>query len=132
MMTMLLLLAGNSCEIVDEMTDTDVESLEGEWLCNEQSEQYKASLLTYTVRIYADDDRYSGIILENFYQLGDVAVRATVTGAVITIGSQVVEGGFTIGGTGTISSGNSRIIWSYTVDDGSHVIDHVTAVYTKL
>lgn len=126
-----VLLTPSSCELAEDFLDTDAGKLEGEWLCNEQSELYKATSEIYTVYIALDADAENRIIIDNFYQLGDVGLRATVSGSNITISSQTLEGGFTVAGSGTISANSREIEWIYTVDDGSHVIDHVTAEYTK-
>ena len=121
----------NSCELTEDMINTDAGKLEGTWQCDEQSELYKSTAEIYTAYISLDADADNRIIIDNFYQLGDVGVRANIIGLAVYISTQTLEGGFTVSGSGTISSGYSRIEWSYTVDDGSGVDDHVTAVYTK-
>lgn len=122
----------HACELTDGFSDVDVSKLEGEWLCEEQSEFYKStSIAYYNVYISLDADADDRIIIDNFYQLGDVGVRAIVTGFDIYITSQILEGGFTVSGSGKISDRGERIDWNYTVDDGSHVPDHVTAIYTR-
>jgi len=56
---------------------------------------------------------------------------ATVAGMNLILSNQMIEGGFTVYGSGTISSNYKEISFSYTVDDGSGTADHCTAVYTK-
>jgi hypothetical protein len=125
-------LAVNSCEVADDIIgNASVAKLTGEWTCDETSEFFKSTLEIYTVYISPDPDKDNGIIIDNFYALGDIGVRATVSGSSVIIGTQTVEGGFTIAGSGSISSNSEEISWVYTVDDGSGVVDHVTAVYTK-
>lgn len=122
----------HACELTDSFSGADVGILEGEWLCEEHSEFYKSASITYyNVYISSDPDANDRVIIDNFYQLGDVGVRATVSGTAIYITSQTLEGGFTVSGSGTISDHGGRIDWNYTVDDGSHVPDHVAAVYTR-
>ena len=123
----------DSCELAEDIggVNATIAELEGEWTCDEQSEIYKATREVYTVYISPDPDNYNGILIDGFYQLGDVGLKATVTGSAVNIPSQTLEGGFTVTGSGIISSNKEEISWSYNVDDGSAVIDHVTATYTK-
>ena len=121
-----------SCELADELTGpaATIAKLEGEWTCDETSEIYKSTAEVYAVTISADADNPSGVIIDNFYGL-NVAVKANISGMTLTIPNQNAEGGFTVSGSGSISSNYEKINLNYTVDDGSDVIDHVTAVYTK-
>lgn len=130
-LTVVVFLA-SSCELADDLINTEASKLEGEWRCDEQSELYKSTAEIYTVYISLDADAENRIIIDNFYQLGDVGVRATVAGSAVYISSQTIEGGFTVSGSGTLSSNYRQIEWDYIVDDGSGVKDHVTAVYTKI
>lgn len=121
-----------SCETIDTLTGgaATVAKLEGEWTCDEKSEVFKATEEVYTVTLSADANNASGVIIDNFYGL-NASAKATVTGMSLNIPSQNVEGGFTVSGSGTISSSYEKINLTYTVDDGSGTVDHVTAVYTK-
>jgi|GEM_PF-1005916 len=129
---LLVAAAFQSCELADELTGTaaTIAKLEGEWTCDEQSEFYKSTAEVYAVTISADADNSSGVIIDNFYGL-NVSVDANISGMSLIIPNQTVEGGFTVSGSGTISSNFEKIDLNYTVDDGSDVIDHVTAEYTK-
>jgi hypothetical protein len=122
----------NSCEVADELLggNATVAKLEGVWTCDETSEIFKSTTSVYSVTLSADPDNVNGIIIDNFYGI-DVAVFADVAGMTLIIDDQTAEGGYEISGSGTISSNYEEINWSYTVDDGSGVVDHVTAVYTK-
>jgi hypothetical protein len=126
------LLFAYSCETIDTLTGSaaTIAKLEGEWTCDEQSEVFKATAETYAVTLSADADNNSGLIIDNFYGL-NTSAKANVSGMSITIPDQNVEGGFSVSGSGTISSGYGKINLTYTVDDGSGTVDHVTAVYTK-
>ena len=128
-----LILLTNSCEIADDIggINTTVAKLEGEWTCDEESEFFKSTKEIYTVFISPDADNFNGIIIDGFYQLGDVGLKATLSGKSVTIPLQTLSGGFTVTGTGIISDNLEEIDWAYNVDDGSGAIDHVTAVYTK-
>jgi hypothetical protein len=121
-----------SCETVDTLTGgaATVAKLEGDWTCDEQSEIFKATAEVYTVTLSADADNNSGVIIDNFYGL-NASAKANVSGMSLIIPNQNVEGGFSVSGSGTISSNFEKINLSYTVDDGSGTVDHVTAVYTK-
>lgn len=121
-----------SCEIADELTGgaATVAKIEGEWTCDEQSEIYKATAEVYSVTLSPDADNSSGVIIDNFYGL-QASAKASVSGMSLIISDQTIEGGFSVSGSGTISSNYREINLNYTVDDGSGVVDHVTAVYTK-
>ena len=126
------LLITYSCETIDTLTGgaATVAKLEGEWTCDEQSEIFKATAEVYTVTLSADADNTSGVIIDNFYGL-NASANGNVSGMSLIIPNQNVEGGFSVSGSGTISSNFEKINLSYTVDDGSGTVDHVTAVYTK-
>jgi hypothetical protein len=121
-----------SCETIDTLTGAaaTVAKIEGEWTCDEQSEIFKATAEVYTVTISADADNTSGVIIDNFYGL-NASAKANVSGMSLIIPNQNVEGGFSVSGSGTISSNFEKINLTYTVDDGSGTVDHCTAVYTK-
>ncbi len=121
-----------SCDLPNELTGVaaTVAKLEGEWSCDEQSELYKATSEVYSVYISPDADNEAGVIIDNFYGLQTDA-RANIAGMSLIIPNQNLEGGFTVSGSGTISDDFKQIDLTYTVDDGSGVVDHCTAVYTK-
>jgi len=121
-----------SCELANELTGTaaTIAKLEGEWNCDEQSELYKATSEVYLVYISPDADNDAGVIVDNFYGLQTDA-RVNIAGMSLIIPNQTLEGGFTVSGSGTISANFKQIDLTYTVDDGSGVVDHCTAVYTK-
>jgi hypothetical protein len=129
---MSLILILNSCEIADDLTGVNeaVAKLEGEWTCDENSEIYKSTTSVYSVSISPDPDNDNGVIIDNFYGV-NAAVYASVSLLSLTVNEQTASGGYKISGSGIISSNYKEINWSYTVDDGSGVIDHVTAIYTK-
>ena len=115
-------------------TDTDIrEKIEGQWRCDETSEYYKSTAEIFSVYIYPHPDDSSKVLIDNFYELGyDVSVVAALSNRSLYINSQTVEGGFTVIGSGTISSNYNVIEWNYSVDDGSGMVDNVTATFTKL
>ena len=122
----------NSCDVAEDLLggNPTVAKLEGDWTCDETSEIFKSTSSVYAVTISADPDNDSGIIIDNFYGIS-AAVYATISGMSLNIESQTAEGGYTISGSGIIASNYQEINWTYNVDDGSGVVDHVTAVYTK-
>ena len=84
------------------------------------------------VYISPDADNDNGILIDYFYNLGAVGVKAEVNGNTITISEQVLQGGYVIlSGTGLISSNKNMINWEYKVNIGGSAIDDVTAVYTR-
>jgi len=73
------------------------------------------------------------ILIDNFYELGyTVSAVAIVSNRSLYINTQTIGDGFTIIGSGTISSNFNEIEWNYSVEDGSGAVDNVTATYTKL
>ena len=133
----LLLMLTNSCELADDLVgNATISKITGDWDCEEDSEIFKKSTESnksaYTVYISPDADNDNGILIDGFYNLGDVGVKATVNGNTITITNQTVEGGYVIlSGTGLISGNYNEINWEYRVNIGGSRIDNVTAVYTK-
>lgn len=120
-----------SCELADEILLTDAGRLTGYWSVTEESELFK-STLTYEVYISPDADDENGVIIDNFYDLGDnVWLKAKVAGPVITLGSKTNDGEFTISGSGTVSLNSRTINLTYSADDGSGVPDNCETVYTK-
>jgi len=121
-----------SCEIAGELTGASatIDKIEGEWSCDEQSSIYKATAEVYVVFISPDPDNASGVIIDNFYGLQTTA-KANVVGMSLIISNQTLDGGFVVSGSGIISSNYKEIDMSYKVDDGSGMIDDVTALYTK-
>ncbi len=106
---------------VDNITDT--------WQCKENSTSYGQS--TYTVDITKSSADSTKILIDNFYQMGaGIKVTAKLSGFTLNIASQTVDG-FTIAGSGTISSNYKTVNWTYTVNDGAEV-DRVTAVYSRI
>jgi hypothetical protein len=122
-----------SCE---ELLNTEVDvraKIEGQWSCDETSEIYKSTAEIFAVYISPDQDDSTKVLIDNFYELGyDVSVVATVSNRNLFISSQKVGDGYTIIGSGTISSNYNEINWNYSVEDGSGQVDNVTATYTKL
>jgi len=111
-------------------------AIEGQWNAEEDSEVEGTSSYTVYIDIHSDDS--SSVSISNFYQLGydSNPVIGDISGSRIELRpNQVVDYygvSYTIeSGTGTITDDYKNIDWQYKVDDGSGVIDNVTAVYTK-
>lgn len=128
----LTLVFTQSCEIASELTGAAaiIDKIEGEWSCDEQSSIYKATAEVYAVYLSPDPDKVTGVIIDNFYGL-QTAAKANVVGMSLIIPNQTLEGGFVVSGSGIISSDYKVIDMTYKVDDGSGVIDNVTAAYTR-
>lgn len=100
----------------------------GSWTCVENSSQNGTS--TFTVTISLNSGNSTQIYLANLYQLGtSQKFYAVIAGNSATIPSQTLNN-FTINGSGTMSSTNTKIDWSYNVNDGAD-IDNCTAVFSK-
>ena len=132
--SILLMAVTLSCEELENPGTEDIrEKIEGQWKCDEISEYYKSTASVFQVYIYPHPDDSTKVIIENFYGLGDdVSVVVTMSNRNLYINSQTVGDGFTVIGSGTISSNFNEINWNYSVDDGSDKTDNVTATYTKL
>ncbi len=129
----LTILILNSCDDVldPENSENIPEQLEGSWKCDESSSLYKSTAAWYSVYLTPSETNASAITISNFYDLGnDTEASTTVNGNTITIGQQEIKGGYTVRGSGTISSNLKTITWVYYVDDGSGVEDEIRSTYT--
>jgi hypothetical protein len=125
-----LLLATACDELVHDPGGGDViDALEDNWRVEEESQIFSKS--SYIVEIERHPTDSTRIYVDNFYNV-DATVQAVVTNRNISIPDQVMEGGYRVYGSGTVSVNNQSISWQYTVDDGSGQLDNVTAVYTRL
>jgi hypothetical protein len=126
LITSAVLILLTACETLE---DLGPDSIYDTWYCVENSEIYNET--NYYVDLSKHPTEDGKIIIDNFYNLGyGIEVTASLSGFSISIPSQIVDGN-TISGSGTITSGYKTIDFSYTVDDGGGVIDHVTAEYKK-
>ncbi|MBN2215567.1 MAG: hypothetical protein JW723_15135 [Bacteroidales bacterium] len=124
-----------SCELIDDLGPNadGVSRLEGQWKCDENSQNYKKSTMgIYYVYISPHPGDTTRVLISNFYQLGDhVEASAKLSGQTLILDSQNLPGDFRIvSGSGSISSNFKTINWSYKVDDGSGDLDNATATYT--
>jgi hypothetical protein len=131
--TMLFILVMVSVACEQERTQTElIESLEGRWVVEEDSQYGKT---TYDVYISISSSDSSHIYIADFYELND-EVEAEVNGYRLDLlPNQTITMGTTsytiVSGSGTVSDDYRNIQWQYKVDDGSGEIDDVSAVYTK-
>jgi hypothetical protein len=132
--SILLLAVTLSCEELENLNTGDVrDKLEGQWRCDETSEIFKSTAEIFSVYISPHPTDSTKVLIDNFYELGyNVSAVATVSNRNLYINTQTVGDGFTIIGSGTISSSYNEIEWNYSVEDGSGAVDNVTATYTKL
>lgn len=127
-----LLLFVISCETPEDiLSSKDIAAeLEGQWIVNEQSSEFKKTLDFYYVQIYLNSSDSTQVFIENFYDLGNsIVALAKVNGTEINLPSQTLDDGSTIHGNGTISSDYQQIIWVYYVDLGTGVTNEVNANY---
>jgi hypothetical protein len=110
--------------------DDPRDKVSGLWLCDESGDYLKSVEETYYVEIDPHPDDSSKVIISNFFNVNDDA-EATLSGSRLTLANQILEGGFTVSGSGVISKNYTQIDWEYFVDDGSGKDYKVTAVYTK-
>jgi hypothetical protein len=113
-----------SCEKDEKRT-----SVIGTWQCVEVGTVSTPN--PYFVDIAYDYNDTTRLILYNFYNIGySSEIIAEYEGNKITLISQVV-GGYSFVGEGVVSSNYKEIEWQYEVDDGSGMIDYVSAVYSR-
>ena len=124
-----------SCE--DLLSDLDSGDDRGKlvdtWKVVEESSPLKSETEVYYVEIEKHPDKADLIRIYFFHGLGDnVYAEASLHGSTLTLVNQVLQGGWTIQGSGAIQKNWDEIIWSYTADDGSGVVEKVSAVYTRI
>ena len=136
-LSVLLLMFFASCEEIRN-EPTEVSSLEGEWKVDEDSELFKSTEDTYHVNISLSPYDSTMIYISNFYHVGpESEIVGKVEGDRIELPSgqemTVLESVYTIlSGSGNIATDYQSISWSYEIDDGSGMVDHVTATYTRV
>ena len=131
---LLFLMIGVSISCENERIPGElVQSLEGEWRVQENSEQFGET--AYDVMIFISDQYSSNIFISGFYHLPD-EVDANVEGHRVNLVENQPMTDNTISytlvsGNGWVSDSYKYIKWNYKVNDGSGEIDEVTATYTK-
>ncbi len=116
---------------IDNFSNDTRDNVTGMWDVVENNQiEAKSTMENYQVEIFYDTTTTSEIVIANFYNLGmaEEAV-AIMSGLNLTINSQSIDG-FTVNGSGTISSNYKTISLDYLVNDGEEN-DTVTATYTK-
>jgi len=125
-----LLLITACDELIPDPGGGDVISaLEDNWRVEEESQVFAKSNYIVEIERHASDS--SRIYVDNFYNV-DAAAEVVVNNRSLNIPDQLMDGGYRVYGTGTVSRDNESISWQYTIDDGSGQLDNVTAVYTRL
>jgi hypothetical protein len=125
----------NGCEDILNENDafSTVQRLEGYWQCDEDENFTKSTMIKYQVYITPSSTDSSAIFISRFHQLGEnIEALGTVSGSTITLPQQTLMGGYTVYGSGSISSDVKKITWKYYIDDGSGQEEEVNAVYTFL
>ena len=126
----LALFAAGCEQLLPDPDDGDIIGiLEDSWRVEEESQVFGNT--RYIVEIERHPLDSSRIYVDNFYNV-DAAAEVTVSGRNLSITDQVMDGGYRVYGSGTLSGDNESISWQYTVDDGSGQLDNITAVYTRL
>jgi hypothetical protein len=134
-LVLLIFLVTAGCEdlLTDPGNDDLRDKLTGSWLCDESEGYLKSVEETYHVEIFLDPDDSTKVLIFNFFNLDpDISAEAVLSGSRLILPSQILEGGFTVSGSGLIAKNNTRIDWEYSVNDGSGKIYEITAIYTKL
>lgn len=100
----------------------------GNWVCQETT---GTSSSTFGVEIFAHSTISTRIVVSNFNNLGFQASLCNIetSGNSLTIFQQNLSG-FDVVGTGTLIN-SSTINMTYQVDDGSGIVDNVSATLTK-
>ncbi|MCX6269113.1 MAG: hypothetical protein NTW16_17465 [Bacteroidetes bacterium] len=87
--------------------------------------------LSYEVTISADPSSSNGVFISNFANTGtsSVPASAAVNGSTILLDTpQVIGDDITITGSGNLSG--TKIVWSYSLDNGASLINAI-ATYTR-
>lgn len=123
-----------SCEdLPGPDTGDDRDKLVDTWKVMDESEPLKSGQINYWVEIEKDPDQQDMIRIYSFNYLGeDIYARASLSGSTLTLAQQDLPGGWTVQGSGEIQKDWNEINWTYTVDDGSGMLERVTAVYTRI
>ncbi len=124
-----------SCEdlLSDLDSGDDRDKLVDTWKVEEESSPIKSEEEIYWVEIEKHPDKPDMVRIYFFHGLGnDIYAEASLDGTTLALGYQVLQGGWTFQGSAEVQKGWDEIIWSYTVDDGSGLVENVLAVYTKI
>ncbi len=106
-----------------------ISALEDNWRVEEESQVFGKT--NYIVEIERQPSDSSRIYVDNFYNV-DATAGVFVNNRSLSIPDQVLDGGYRVYGTGTVSRDTESISWQYSIDDGSGEPDNVTAIYTRL
>jgi hypothetical protein len=131
----ILALMSYACE--DLLSDLDTgdarDKLVDTWKVDETSSPLKSELEVYWVDIEKHPDKINVIRIYSFHGLGDyIYAEASLSGTTLTLGHQVLTGGWTVQGSAAIQKNWDEIIWTYTADDGSGQVMNVTAKYSRI
>lgn len=108
--------------------DNSYTSVVGTWQCIEVGTLNTPN--PYFVDILRESSDSTILKIDNFYNMGyGKEIFANINGFDITVQSNLH--GFSINGTGRVSSDYESIEWEYEVDDGSGNIDYVNANYSR-
>jgi hypothetical protein len=124
----------NACEdLLGPDTVSGRDKLVDTWKVIETSSPLKSARGAYWVEIEKHPDQSDMILIWYFHGLGDnVYAEAVLSGRTLTLESQTLEGGWIVQGGGEVQNNWNEIVWTYTVDDGSGMLEKVEAVYTRL
>lgn len=132
-LVMLAILAYSCENLLGPDTVSDRDRLVDTWKVTETSSPLKSAQGAYWVEIEKHPDRQDMILIYSFHGLGDnVYAEAVLSGRTLTLENQTLEGGWVVQGSGVVQNSWDEIIWTYTVDDGSGILEKVEAVYTRL
>lgn len=113
----------SSCE-----KDRTYTSVTGTWQCVEVSSIHSSN--PYFVDIMRDANDSTLLKIDNFYNMGyGKEIYARIDAYDISIQSNLY--GFSIVGEAKVARDFETIEWEYQVDDGSGLIDYVTANYSR-
>jgi len=113
----------SSCE-----KDETYTSVTGTWQCVEVSSVHTPN--PYFVDIMRDANDSTLLKIDNFYNMGyGKEIYARIDAYDISIQSNLY--GFSIVGEAKVARDFKTIEWEYEVDDGSGLIDYVTANYSR-
>ena len=104
-----------------------------DWRVDESITGNKSTNEIYRVTITEHSEDSTKVLISNFYNVGNGAIaEAVLSGKNLTLHSQILQGGFTVSGSGEIQSSWDEIVWSYSVDDGSGIADYFSATFSRM
>ncbi len=132
--SILVLTLISGCEIDDILNDPGDTRDKIEYTYQAEDKQIQRSALSiYYVDIVKHYEDSTKVLLYNFHLLGeDIYVAGTYKNNKILLNDATTQDGYTINGTGIVSSNYKVIEWEYSVNYGDGTSDYFQATFTRV